>query len=307
LEPEIQQQIQNAQQQINDAASAVQACHAEESTNLRASLVGQVAAHAAAVEECQSNLEQLQTAETQQCAIAEDCLCDEARVRTQDQVALCTSVTETYVAAFCESHTMCTTFHQCHTAETEVYNSLRSDVEAEMAIIRQEYIAVQQSQCLTGLIMGSLASGNQIPHADLIACSNVDVSALNLASPSLPAEPAACPAPEHGSPECYSQHSTGEAEYIGCFTDSRQRDLSWRGWRDNAATNTFELCRSTCGDHTYMSLQSGGECYCGDAYGTDPTRHRQVDDSECNSQNEPCSSNSFNCGGVWRQAIYQIN
>jgi hypothetical protein len=60
-----------------------------------------VAQRAIAVEQCQSDLERLQAAEAQQCAIAEDCLCDEARVRTQDKEALCVSVTEIYEVSFC--------------------------------------------------------------------------------------------------------------------------------------------------------------------------------------------------------------
>jgi hypothetical protein len=32
-----------------------------------------------------------------------------------------------------------------------------------------------------------------------------------------------------------------------------------------------------------------------------------VDESECNANVEPCASNAHNCGGTWRQAIYQIN
>merc|ERR1719230_26428 len=79
-----------------------------------------------------------------------------------------------------------------------------------------------------------------------------------------------------------------------------------RGATGNAATNTFELCRATCGASQYMSLQYGGECFCADSYGNGP-QYVQVANSECNRVIEPCSSNSHNCGGTWRQAIYQIN
>jgi len=78
------------------------------------------------------------------------------------------------------------------------------------------------------------------------------------------------------------------------------------GSHTNAATNTFELCRAACGDHLYMSLQWGGECFCADAYGT-AAQYVQAPDSECNVEREPCTPNSHNCGGTWRQAIYQIN
>jgi len=99
----------------------------------------------------------------------------------------------------------------------------------------------------------------------------------------------------------------GHAEYIGCFVDDPARDLgAMVGSTHNAATNTFDLCRQACGDHQYMSLQYGGECFCANSYSTAP-QYQQVDDSLCNRVVEPCSSNSHNCGGTWHQAIYEIN
>jgi hypothetical protein len=100
----------------------------------------------------------------------------------------------------------------------------------------------------------------------------------------------------------------GEAEFIGCFVDDGARDLGTMvGTRDNAATNTFELCRAACADHTYMSLQYGGECFCSNSYGNGD-QYVQVDESECNAIHvEPCHSSSYSCGGTWRQAVYQIN
>jgi hypothetical protein len=258
LEPAIRQQIENAQQQINDATAAVRACHSEDSTNRRSTLADHVAQRAAAVEQCQSHLDDLRADEARQCAIAEDCLCDEARVRTQDQEALCQSVTETYEATYCESQTACITFHECHTLETEVYNRLRSDVEAEMAVIVQEYIAVEQAQCLTGLIMGSMASGNPIPHADLIACSNVDVSALNLVFPSLPEEPTACPAPTHGNPDCVASPPAAEFTCMQGAQNNHNQLGSFRGY-------TRERCEQECAANSeclsYDSSTNGNECY----------------------------------------------
>merc|ERR1719174_3166026 len=78
------------------------------------------------------------------------------------------------------------------------------------------------------------------------------------------------------------------------------------GGTNSAGTNTFALCRAACGDSVYMSLQYGGECFCSDSYGNG-AQYVQVDESECNAVVEPCRSTSYNCGGTWRQAIYQIN
>jgi hypothetical protein len=104
-----------------------------------------------------------------------------------------------------------------------------------------------------------------------------------------------------------AQPVAGSAEFIGCFIDDGHRDLgAMIGGTNSAGTNTFELCRAACGDSLYMALQYGGECFCADAYAT-ASQYVQVDESECGATNEPCFSNSYNCGGTWRQAIYQIN
>lgn len=44
---------------------------------------------------------------------------------------------------------------------------------------------------------------------------------------------------------------------------------------------------------------------CSNSYGNG-AQDVQVDESECSASNQPCRSNSYNCGGTW-QAIYQIN
>jgi len=99
----------------------------------------------------------------------------------------------------------------------------------------------------------------------------------------------------------------GEAEFVGCFVDDENRDLGEMvGTRDNAGTNTFALCRAACGDSQYMSLQFGGECFCSNSYGNGDV-YEQRDASECDVHHEPCASHSHNCGGTWRNAIYQIN
>jgi hypothetical protein len=99
----------------------------------------------------------------------------------------------------------------------------------------------------------------------------------------------------------------GEDLFIGCFIDDGARDLGdMVGNRDDATTNTFALCREACGDHTYMSLQFGGECFCSNSYGNGP-QYTQVNEGECNTEHGACHGNAYNCGGTWRQAIYQIN
>jgi hypothetical protein len=113
----------------------------------------------------------------------------------------------------------------------------------------------------------------------------------------------------HAQYRCIPVRETlGEELFIGCFVDDGARDLgAMVGNRDNAATNTFAGCRAACGDSTYMALQYGGECFCSNSYGNG-AQYAQVDESQCNINNYGgCSGNAYNCGGTWRQAIYQIN
>merc|ERR1719310_1597485 len=163
---------------------------------MRSNLRDYVQQREAAVESCQETLGHFQADADRQCGIAEDCLCDEARQRATDQETLCQAMTETYEAAYCEHHHVCTIFRDCHAGEAEVFAGLRADVEAEMAIIVQEYITVEQGECLMRLSLEALMSRPRRPitHAALIACDDVDVSGLRINYPNLPATPAACPA-----------------------------------------------------------------------------------------------------------------
>lgn len=100
------------------------------------------------------------------------------------------------------------------------------------------------------------------------------------------------------------QLPAGEAQYIGCFVDDGSRDLGPMLGSATADTDSFDACRAAC-DKKYIALQWGGECFCSDTYGNGD-QYVQVADSECDHPREPCASTSYNCGGTWRQAIYQI-
>ena len=135
-------------------------------------------------------------------------MCDEARVRITDQEPLCAAITETYEVAFCEHHHVCTIFHQCHSQEAQVFQHLRADVAAEMALTVQEYIAVEQSRCLTGLIMEAMTPPRTpISHAALIACDDVDVSALNINFP--------CECTHHAG-KYLAGHAAGDSTIMNC-------------------------------------------------------------------------------------------
>merc|ERR1719326_2587323 len=102
LSPTIRSQVELAQNQVNHAGAAVQACHAQDGINLRNTLQEQVNGHAANLATAEAELAEAAAAAESQCAIAEDCLCDEARERHVGKQALWASMTETYEIAFCE-------------------------------------------------------------------------------------------------------------------------------------------------------------------------------------------------------------
>lgn len=114
------------------------------------------------------------------------------------------------------------------------------------------------------------------------------------------------------SPDVTIQDPTDEQElaYLGCFEDGNPRDMGpMVGTTNNAATNTFDLCRAACAGYSFMSLQYGGECFCSNSYGNSNGNggvYGLRPDSECNRMISPCSDHSYNCGGTWRQAIYRI-
>merc|ERR1719265_1880054 len=250
----ILRQVANAQQQLIDASGGFQACTTKELAGLRQS-VGQ---HAAAVESCQSTSAQLQAAERQQCATTEDCLCDEARVRTTDQEALCTAVTETYEAVFCEQHTMCASSQQCHSSQAEVYQRLTTDVQGEIGLIREEYTTTEQGICINRLTR-QYQTGRRptvIPRALLDACDDVDLSALDINHPAVPAPPM-CPPSTQGGPQCSSvqffRNLIGHANMIGTF---REDD------HVSGAGGNF-LTRVNCASRMIRAHVQGGSC--GDA------------------------------------------
>jgi len=193
-----------AQQSIDDAVRAVEACHDDHGSERTASLEQAVATRYSELEECDESLGQAMRAEVETCEGQEDdpnCLCTEARTAVVDQRALCTSVSTTYEMAYCEFRMLCSTFQGCHEREVAIYNDVRADVEAEMILRQQEYTTAMQAQCLLQLIIGAMTRGTPIPDDPLTACDDVSLDDLTLSFPAAPAEPE-CPEPPTDAPQC---------------------------------------------------------------------------------------------------------
>lgn len=87
-----------------------------------------------------------------------------------------------------------------------------------------------------------------------------------------------------------------EPNYVGCFTDSRNRVLPV----SKGKPGSLQACRQACAGYTYLGLQHYAECFCGN----DPKRFAPRPDSECN---EPCGREPTRmCGGYFRLSVYLV-
>ena len=84
--------------------------------------------------------------------------------------------------------------------------------------------------------------------------------------------------------------------YLGCYRDDGARDLN-QGPKAKPYDPT--TCSEACADFPYFSLQAGGECYCGNGYGT-AAQYEKIEGSEC-------ANNAFEdklYGGGWANAVF---
>ena len=91
----------------------------------------------------------------------------------------------------------------------------------------------------------------------------------------------------------------GQAQYLGCFKDTDNRDLRDKSWEDNRMTP--ERCLQSCthSGYTYAGVQYGNQCYCGNSYG----RYGQLAEGSCNMR---CGGDgALVCGGTWANTVYK--
>ena len=82
--------------------------------------------------------------------------------------------------------------------------------------------------------------------------------------------------------------------YIGCYVDDESRDLPY-----GPKTGGYDhfSCNTACQGYRYFSLQASGQCFCGNAYSTQP-QYVEKSDSECGGHR--------GLGGSWRNSIFRI-
>ncbi|XP_013393421.1 uncharacterized protein LOC106161105 isoform X1 [Lingula anatina] len=87
--------------------------------------------------------------------------------------------------------------------------------------------------------------------------------------------------------------------YVGCYKDSRPRDIPSTDKLTDSDAMTVERCFYFCRNFQYFGIQAGYQCRCGTSYGY----HGKADESECDMT---CPGDSKeNCGGDWRNAVYE--
>merc|ERR1712218_373518 len=84
-----------------------------------------------------------------------------------------------------------------------------------------------------------------------------------------------------------------EESYVGCYVDDASRDLPY-----GPKTNGYDhfSCNKACRGYIYFSLQASGQCFCGNAYSTQPQYVKTLD-SECGGQR--------GLGGPWINTIFR--
>jgi len=204
--PVLAQQHELAQHEIASAVESIEGCHQQHGGAERANRQERVAANFAAIDECEESLHNLGVEQQRACEdedVTANCECTEARTAVTDHRALCAAETDRYGAVFCEMQLFCDLLHGCHAQRVSVYQDLMVDVEAAMTSRQQQYVTLQQTNCLMDLIRTAMSTGTPIDNNMLTSCSDgIDLTDLTLTFTDPPADPSDCHAEEDGDPQC---------------------------------------------------------------------------------------------------------
>lgn len=89
-----------------------------------------------------------------------------------------------------------------------------------------------------------------------------------------------------------------QANYIGCFVDSSNRDLPIvlsEYFSTQASCNSL----AAAGNYLYFGLQNGGECWAGNSYGSQG--------SSASGCTTVCYANTAQvCGGPWSNSVFSV-
>ncbi|MBW3000210.1 WSC domain-containing protein [Candidatus Woesearchaeota archaeon] len=97
-----------------------------------------------------------------------------------------------------------------------------------------------------------------------------------------------------------AEEEPATTEYIGCYEDDYERDLS--GFEFTNSDLTPSMCIDKCSEmgFKYAATQYETECYCDNDYGM----YGEKPDEECNYE---CGGDPDSyCGGYWRNMVYRV-
>lgn len=101
---------------------------------------------------------------------------------------------------------------------------------------------------------------------------------------------------------CTGRRPAGQSAFVGCFIDDANRDLE-QGPGASVYGNTVASCTVSCNEYSHFAMQNNGQCFCGNAYSTEP-QYSERPESECGTA---CAGeHSGHCGGPWRNAVYIV-
>jgi len=129
--------------------------------------------------------------------------CNEATLAANSVYERCHSVIDGYADKFCQHLLSCSLLSSCHHHEVEVYDALRTNIQATMLSRQDQYRSIKQAECICDLIKESVGGNATIDDSTLNTCDdNIDVSHLVVSFPD-PEHVPVCPASgQAGNPQC---------------------------------------------------------------------------------------------------------
>ncbi|KKY27503.1 putative wsc domain-containing protein [Phaeomoniella chlamydospora] len=137
--------------------------------------------------------------------------------------------------------------------------------------------------------------------------NHLDVYVLNTstAAPTSSASPSTTTSVSTSTDGPHTVQTAGTWTYLGCYTEgTNTRALNGRENPIVGADVSVEACTTACEGLSYAGVEYGGECYCGDTFGTGSVIV-SGDDPASNGCNMVCNANSSEyCGGSNRLDVY---
>jgi len=242
MEPLLEAEHDQAQNQIQNQLAEIAACHA--STSHGRAVVGALAEDLAAMEACREAVNSATAAEETACTAWRNhaallsfppCLvpdsneehvfsnaqtlknwvddawpimfsmrtaCADATALVTTETARCSTVLGGYEETYCNHQFSCTLLYACHHHEVEVYNTLSYDSGVAMASRQDQFRTIKQAECIVDLITAAMAANATVLDSSLTSCDD-DIDGSHLVLDfPQPEAVPVCEAPQENHPQC---------------------------------------------------------------------------------------------------------